>query len=56
MSESSSQRYSLRSRAPGGDGICAHRDPRSGIAILLLVAGGVIALLGERLLGGRRPL
>jgi len=51
MTEASNQRFSVNARAAGGIN-WAKIALRSGIAVLLLVAGGVITLLGERAVSG----
>jgi invasion protein IalB len=51
MTEASNQRFSVNARAMGRPNL-GKVALRTGIAILLLVAGGVITLAGERLLGG----
>jgi invasion protein IalB len=51
MSEVTNQRYSMEAPAPDSSSTMRIAI-RAGIAVALLIAGGVIALLGERLLGG----
>jgi invasion protein IalB len=51
MTEASNQRVSIDARAMGRPN-WGKIALRSGVAVLLLVAGGVITLLGERALGG----
>lgn len=50
MTEASNERYGVDQRALGGTN-WGKVALRAGIAVLLLVAGGVITLLGERALG-----
>ena len=52
MTEASNQRFSASARAIGRPNM-GKIALRAGIAVLLLVAGGVITLLGERALGGQ---
>jgi len=54
MTEASNQRFSVGTGAIGA-GSWGKIALRAGIAVLLLVAGGVIALLGESVLGGGGP-
>lgn len=51
MTEASNQRVTVNTRALGGAN-WGKIALRTGIAVLLLVAGGVITLLGERAMGG----
>src|SRR5215469_11763838 len=51
MTEASNQRVSINAGAMGRPN-WGKIALRSGVAVLLLVAGGVITLLGERALGG----
>jgi invasion protein IalB len=54
MTEVSNQRVRVDARSMGG-GSWGRLALRAGIVILLLAAGGVITLAGERLLGGVAP-